>query len=122
MLLFVLLGLGILVSSVSAGQSKATVIMCGSFSCAYNRRARCTRKEIAVYDNTIIGLCLYHSASMEKRILEPMNKGRTLERGKPNPQMINKITGAQEEIKDSELLKDPKAFTAWMKKHGIKKL
>ena len=115
MLFIVLLGLGaICVSSVSAVQT--TVVMCNSFSCAYNRRARCIRGKIAIYDNRVIGLCLYHTETMSKRILEPMDK--VVERGKPNPQMINKIMKTQEEIKDSELLKNPKAFARWMRRQG----
>ena len=115
-MMFILLILGaLLVSVLSVGQSKATVVMCSSFSCAYNRRARCSRGKVAIYDNTVIGLCLFHSASMSKRILEPM--GKTVERGNPNPQMINKIMQAQEDKKNSELIKNPKAFMLWMKKH-----
>jgi len=44
--------------------------------------------------------------------------GKVAERSKPNPQMINKIMKAQEEIKDSELLKNPKAFAKWMRRQG----
>ena len=120
MLFIVLLGVGVLLAStVPGGRSQTSVVMCGSFSCAYNRRARCTRKQIAVYDNTILGLCLYHSETMKKRILEPMNKGIKIERGKPNPQMIDKIMKAQEEIKDSELINNPRAFADWMRKRGF---
>ena len=118
MLFIVLLGLGVVcISSVSA--ERTTVVMCGSLSCAYNKRARCTRRKVAIYDNRVIGLCLYHSESMSKRILEPMSK--VAERGKPNPQMITKIMQAQEKARDSELLKNPKAFARWMKKQGIGK-
>lgn len=117
-MMFILLILGaLLVSVLSVGQSKTTVVMCGSFSCAYNRRARCTRKEIAIYDNKVIGLCLYHSESMSKRILEPM--GKVPERSKPNLQMINKIMQAQEDKKDIELIKNPKAFARWIKEKGV---
>jgi len=119
MFFIVLLGLGIAsLYSTSAGQNKTTVVMCGSFSCAYNRRARCTRKEIVIYDNVVTGLCLNNSETMSKRIIEPMNKVSTIERGKPNPQMIDKIMKAQEENKDSELVKNPKAFARWMEKQG----
>lgn len=119
MLFIILLGLGIFfASALSAGQNKASVVMCSSFSCAYNKRARCTRKEIAIYDNKVIGLCLFHTEAMSKRILEPMRKGVTIERGKPNPQMIDKIMKAQEKIKDAELVKNSKAFTKWMGKQG----
>jgi len=92
--------------------------MCGSFSCTYNRRARCTRKEISIYDNTVRGLCLDHSETMNQRIIEPMNKAILVERGRPNSQMITKIMQAQEKARGSELIKNPKAFARWMKKQG----
>lgn len=116
-MIFILLGV-LFVSVLSAGQSKASVVMCNSFSCAYNKRARCTRKEIFVYDNTVKGLCLNHSDTMKKRILEPM--GKVAERNKPNPQMIDKIMKAQEDKRDSELINNPKAFARWMKQRGSK--
>jgi len=102
MMLFLLVFGAVFVSVLSAGQCKANVVMCSSFSCVYNKKARCTKKEVAIYDNTVKGLCLDHSESMDKRILEPMGK----------------IMQAQEEIKDSELLKNPKAFAKWMRKQG----
>jgi len=121
MLILLVFG-AVFVSVLSVGQNKPPVVMCSSFSCAYNRRARCTRKEIAIYDNTIVGLCLNHSETMNRRILEPMEKVGTIERGKPNPQMIDKMMKAQEEIKDTELVKNPKVFAVWMRKQGIKRL
>jgi len=116
-MIFIILVLGILFASVlSAGQNKASVVMCNSFSCAYNRRARCIRKEVIVYDNTVIGLCLYHTETMSKRILEPM--GKVVERGKPNPQIITKIMQAKEKAIDSELIKNPRVFAKWMRRQG----
>lgn len=122
MLLFILavsafLGIGL----ASAEKNRATVVMCSSFSCAYNKRARCTRGEVAIYDNTVIGLCLYHTENMGERILEPMNKGMAVERGKPYPQMINKIMNAREDKRDSELVHNPKAFERWIKKQMKKR-
>lgn len=121
MLFIVLLGLGIVcVSTFSAGQT--TVVMCHSFGCIHNRKGRCIRKEVVVYDNTVLGLCLNHSDTMSKRILEPMNKGIAVERSKPNPQMITKIMQVEEKAKDSELIKNPKAFAEWMKRRGVRRL
>jgi hypothetical protein len=115
-MMFILLMFGAaFVFVLSAGQSNTSVVMCSSFSCVCNRRARCTRREVVVYDNTVRGLCLFHSESMSKRILEPM--GKVVERSKPNPQMITKIMQAQEDKRDSELVKNPKAFTLWMRRH-----
>ena len=116
-MMFILLVFGaVFVSVFSAGQNKTSVVMCSSFSCAYNRRARCIRKEVAIYDNTVKGLCLYSSETMSQRILEPMGKGGTIERGKPNLQMINKIMQIQEDKKNSELIKNPKAFGRWIRR------
>ena len=104
----ILLLFGVVFASVFlAGQSNASVIMCGSFSCIYNRRARCIRKEISIYNNIVTGLCLDHSETMSKRIIEPMNKVKVVERSEPNPQMITKIMKAQEDKRDFELLNNP---------------
>ncbi len=110
--------IGVLFASLLAErQSKASVVMCHSFTCVHNRRARCTRKEVTIYDNTVIGLCLNHSDTMKNRILEPMD--RVVERGKPNPQMTTKIMQAQGQARDSELIKSPKAFATWIKKYWL---
>ena len=120
-MMFILLVFGaVFVSVLSAGQSKASVV-CHSFSCAYNRGGHCARQKVIIYDNTVKGLCLYHSESMEKRILEPLNKGIMIETGKPNPKMINKIMKAQEDKRDSELINNPKAFARWMRRQGARR-
>ena len=118
--MFILLVLGaVFVSVFSAGQNKTSVVMCNSFSCAYNRMARCTRKKIVVYNNTVRGLCLYHSETMSQRILEPLNIGTVVERGKLNSKMIAKIMRADEDKRDSELINNPKAFARWIKKNWL---
>jgi hypothetical protein len=119
MVFFILLGIGLwYVSSVSASQAKTSVVFCGSLSCAHNRRGRCGRREIVVYDNTVIGLCLYHMETMAKRILEPIRENRKLKHARPNLWMAAKITRKQEKTMDSELIKNPKAFVEWMRKCG----
>ena len=101
----------VLCSIVSAGQGK--IIVCNSISCKYNRLCRCARKEIAVYDNTVKGLCLHHTESMKERILDPMQGKRMIENSSEfSSEMIDKIMKAQEE----KLLKDPDAFAKWMGK------
>ena len=113
-MMFILLGV-LFVSFFSVRQSKASVVMCHSFTCANNIRGCCVRQKIIVYDNTVVGLCLYHTDNMSKRILEPM--GKVVERGKPNSNIVNKIVRADEDKRDSELIKNSKAFTLWMRKH-----
>ena len=116
-MIFILLG-ALFASLFWVRQSKTAVVSCTSFGCSYNKGGHCGKPKIIIYDNTIIGLCLYHSESMEKRILEPLNKGAVVERGKPNPKMINKIMRTQEKSRDSELIKNPKAFARWMRRLG----
>ena len=111
----------ILCSFASAEQSRSSVIMCNSISCTWNKRCRCTRKEIAVYDNTVEGLCLYHSANMKDRVLEPMRKSKLLEQYQHETYVVDMIAKQEEDIKDAELLKNPAAFSRWMRKHGMGK-
>lgn len=112
-MILILLALGLLLAFIlSAGQARTSVVLCTSFSCSFNRGGCCVRHKIIVYDNTVIGLCLYHTDTMSKRILEPM--GRVAERGKPNSKMITKIMHAQEDKRDSELIKNPEAFARWI--------
>ena len=117
MMLILLVFGAVFTSVLSAGQSNASVIMCGSFSCIYSRRARCTRKEISIYDNIVTGLCLNHSEMMSRRIIEPMNKAIGAEKSRPNPQMVIKIMKEQEYKRDLELVRKPKVFAEWMRKH-----
>lgn len=119
MAFFILLGIGVwYVSSVTASKAKTSVVFCGSLSCAHNRRGRCGRREIVVYDNSVIGLCLHHTETMTKRILEPMREKRKLKHDKPSLWMAAKIMREQEKARDSELIKNPKAFAEWMRKCG----
>lgn len=107
------------VLSTSAEQGKSSVVMCSSVSCSWNRRCRCTRKNIAVYDNTIQGLCLYHTSNMQDRVLEPMNKSRLLEQYQHETYIAYVLAKKEEDTKDEELLKNPAAFSRWIRKHGI---
>ena len=110
----------IILSALSASGNKPPVVMCNSLGCAYNKMARCTRKAIAIYDNTVKGLCLYHTATMGERIIEPLKKYMTAEVTVSNPQILENISKTQKE--NENLVKNPKAFADWLKKHGIKKL
>ena len=111
--------LGLILVLIFSQPNQSCGIKCFSFSCKHNRGGRCIRKNITIYDNTVTGLCLFHTENMTKRILEPMRKIRVIEKGKGNPQMIGRIMKAQEDIKDAELVKNPKAFTKWLRKQGI---
>ena len=97
---------------------KGCGIKCFSFSCRYNKRGRCGRKDIAIYDNTVTGLCLYHTDDMKERILEAMKKGRLLDRYEHETYMVTKtLKKPQGYISDEECLKNPNVFTKWIKRH-----
>lgn len=117
--LLVLLVVAVLSTSTERG--KSYVIVCNSTSCSWNKLCRCTRKNIAVYDNTIQGLCLHHSENMKDRVLEPMRKGRLLEQYEHETYISEAIDKMKEKSKDEELLKNPAAFSRWMRKNGMGK-
>jgi hypothetical protein len=116
----VILVLLVIVTLASRGEmDKSSVVMCNSVSCNWNRRCRCTRKEIAVYDNTVRGLCLYHTEDMKDRILEPIRKNKLLDGyGHETYVVADALKKTQGDMKDEELLKSPRAFSQWMKRHG----
>ena len=101
---------------IGANSSSGCGIKCFSFTCQHNRGGKCRRKNIVVYDNVIKGLCLNHTDNMNKRIIEPMKNAGFHEEHCVTVKFSAK---AQEEIKDEVLLKNPKYFSAWMKKHGM---
>ena len=100
--------------------NQVSSVKCFSFNCKHNRNGRCGRGKVTIYDNTVRGLCLHHTDNMTKRILEPVKKIKVAERVRGNSQEIDKIIKRCEEIKNQELLKNPKAFGKWLKRHGIK--
>ena len=113
--------LAIAMLAMSAERGKVSVVMCNSTSCTWNKLCRCTRRNIAVYDNTVKGLCLHHSESMKDRVLEPMKTSKLLERYEDETQAAEAMNDIKERFKDEELLKNPNAFAKWMRKHGIGK-
>ena len=113
--------LAIVMLAMSVEQGKSSVVVCNSISCKYNRLCRCTRKNIVVYDNTVTGLCLYHTDSMKDRVLEPMRKSNLLEQYQHEVYVADTFAKREEEAKDNELLKNPNAFARWMRKHGMEK-
>ena len=107
------------ITALSIGASqRGCGIKCFSFSCRHNKGGRCSRKEIAVYDNTVEGLCLSHTSNMKDRVLEPMRETRLLERYEHETYVVaDALKKTQEDMKDEELLKNPNAFARWMKRH-----
>ena len=112
LIICVVIFLVIAMSLASSGGGRPPVIMCNSVSCSHNKLCRCTRKEIAVYDNTVKGLCAHHTESMKERILDPMQEKRITKSDEFGSEMIEKIMKAQEE----KILKDPDTFDKWMNK------
>lgn len=105
--------LGLILVLVFMQLNQASSVKCFSFSCKHNRKGRCGRGKVTIYNNTVIGLCLYHTENMTERILEPMKE---IKRGNGILQIK-----AQEGTEDEELLKNPNAFARWMRRQGIGK-
>ena len=106
----------IIMCMVIGANSSGCGIKCFSLNCQHNRGGKCRRKDITIYDNTVVGLCLNHTDNMNNRVIEPMKNAGFHEE---HCVTINISAKAQEEIKDGELLQNPKAFSMWMKRHGM---
>jgi len=111
--LLVVIGLAIFLILVNEHQF---MITCYSTSCGHNRKKRCLFKKIEIYDNNALGICLWHTESMEKRLLEPMLKG--IELGKKTGQ-IEMIDEFVKGLADGKAIKDPEEFAKWLTRHGI---
>ena len=75
-----------IIALVSKLGTTSTVLRCHSLTCSHNRRGRCTKGTIIVYDNTVKGLCFNHTESMRKRVIDPMvRKGWTIKPLKSSP-------------------------------------
>jgi hypothetical protein len=94
------------------------VITCYSKSCGHNRRNRCRFKKIEIYDNNALGICLWHTETMEKRLLEPILKGIELGKRTGKIEMIDEFTKG---LADGKAIKEPDEFVKWLKRHGISK-
>ena len=101
---------------IGANSNSGCGIKCFSLTCKHNKGGKCGRKEIVVYDNTVKGLCLNHTDNMNNRVIKPMESAGFHEEHCVTVTFSDK---AQEKIKDEVLLKNPKAFSSWMKKHGM---
>ena len=114
MVAYVFLFIIIMCMVIGANSNSGCGIKCFSLNCRHNKGGKCRRIEIVVYDNTIKGLCLNHSDNMNDRVIKPMNKAGFHEE---HCVTVSFSAKAQEEIKDEVLLKNPKAFSTWMKRH-----
>ena len=100
-----------------AMQSRTSVRKCFSRSCRLNVKGKCTKKEIDVYDNGVIGLCLWHTAKMNERILEPFRKGIEIGQKDLEIALIDEIKDRYEKALDKSAVIDPQKFEVWMRNH-----
>lgn len=78
MAFFICLLFMLFVISAVINSGTSTVVRCRSLTCSHNKRGKCAKGTISVYDNMVRGLCYDHSDDMSKRILVPMiRKGMT---------------------------------------------
>jgi hypothetical protein len=117
MMLALLIVLGLVVFLIVVNEQQF-VITCSSTSCGHNRRKRCRFKKIEIYDNNALGICLWHTETMEKRLLEPMLKGIELGKRTGRVEMIDEFTKG---LADGKAIKDAEEFIKWLKRHGIDK-
>lgn len=107
----------VLLGWLSAIQERKTRIKgCYSFECKNNLNGVCKLKEIVIYNNSVIGLCLNHTSSMQKRVLDPLLRGIEIGKKDGEADAYGKISKALESVEDdAKLLKDKNEFAKWMK-------
>lgn len=90
---------------------------CHSVTCRHNLGGSCSRRQIDIYDNRGIGLCLWHTSTMEERLVEPFNSGKAI--GKINGEiaLTDKLKKAIEEDADTKAIQNPKEFSKWLRRH-----
>jgi len=115
-MIIILLILGLYFGLVCMYNTKTTLRRCYSFSCKKNVGGRCLLKEIDVYDNGVIGICLWHTDNMTKRVLDPIKIGVEIGKKDGEIELLDKLLKTSEDIK---AIKDPKEFQSWLKRHGI---
>ena len=77
---------------------------CYSKTCLKNDHGKCMLKEIDVYDNGVLGLCLWHSHNMQKRTLEPF-------------QVVLGMKTTHDVESDIKAIQDSEEFQKWMRRH-----
>jgi hypothetical protein len=76
-----------MIALVNNQRKTSTVIRCHSSTCGHNKKKRCTKTLISVYDNPVWGMCFDHTQTMRKRVIEPMaEKGMTFKSSQPPPE------------------------------------
>jgi hypothetical protein len=98
--------------------TKSVVRKCYSFSCNHNRKGICQLKQIDIYDNEVVGICLWHTLDMTKRVLNPYEEGKEIGKKEGGIELLDKLIKCSEDVK---AIKDPKEFENWLKKHGIER-
>lgn len=97
---------------------KTPVRRCFSTSCGHNVKGQCDLKQIDIYDNKgVIGLCLWHTVSMDYRLLGPYIQGKKVGQIDGKIAMIDEIQKKLLDSKDTEAIKSPEEFVKWMKRH-----
>ena len=115
-MIYILLILVLYFGLVCMYNSKTTIRKCYSFSCKKNIGGRCFLKEIDVYDNGVLGVCLWHTSDMLERVLESMKKGAEIGKKEGEIELLDKLIKSSEDVK---AIKDSKEFEKWLERHGI---
>ena len=107
----------IIMCMVIGANSSGCGIKCFSVTCKHNKGDKCRRKDITIYDNTVVGLCLNHTDDMNNRVIKPMKNAGF---HKEHCVTVRFSAKAQEEIKDGRVSKEPKSFLYMDEETGMK--
>jgi len=104
-LLLILVAL-VIVASVPA-------VRCTSHSCLHNKNGICiNRKKMFIYDNGVLGICLWHTSNMDDRVLQPYLNGLIVGEKTGEIKMLDILL--KEVGENQALIDDPKKFERWI--------
>ena len=121
MTVFVILFVIFLVAimSVRVSRARTVVLKCYSLECRYNCGLRCGRDSVVIYNNGALGICLWHSSSMDERLKRPVKRGEIIGGIKKELDMLEVLEMSIEREGDFRAIKDVKEFRQWLKRHGL---
>jgi hypothetical protein len=103
---------------ITCFKNKNTVVTrCQSSSCKHNNQGLCKRKDIFIYDNEVLGICLNHTELIEERFSKIFDRAVTacIKSGH-----FFALTDKDKRfIEDLKAIKDVGDFRKLMKRHGL---
>ena len=96
---------------------KTVVTRCQSNSCKFNNQGLCKRKDIFIYDNEVLGICLNHTELVESRFSKIFDRAviSCIKSG----HFFALTEKDKRFIEDLKAIKDVDDFKKLMKRHGL---